>query len=586
MSDKARGRLTDVLVALGLFFGYVTALLRGVKDLGYARDEGFYFQASASYARWFELLFKDRKAAFVPQTVDAFWSANPEHPGLIKGLFALSNLILQKKYHLFALEGTSYRFPAMVLAGLALVLVYLWGAEARGRVAGLAAALLLALMPRFFFQAHLACFDVPIVTMWTLTAYAYWKSLRAPSLLWPVLTGVAFGLALDTKHNAWFLPFLVVAHLVAREVLHRLDARRRGAPDPAFAPSRARGLTALAAMALFGPIVFVALWPHLWHDTLARFRWYASFHLNHEYYNMEFLGKNYWSPPMPRAYAWVMTAATIPGITLLLFFVGLVVRAQARLLSPLAAALQGRSAWLARWAAGRPPPRFDAGSTDLLWLFALGINYAAWVSPGTPIFGGTKHWMTAYSFLALFAGSGFAAVVRALRGELLRHRHRFGWALAAGRSAAPMTALCGVAVLAAPAAETLHAHPWGLSAYTPLVGGAPGAATLGLNRGFWGYTTGALAADLNRDVPKRGSVYVHDTAGPSWDMLATDGRLRRDIRGVWSVAGADFALYHHEKHMRGQEFQAWVAYGTVRPAMVGGLDGVPVILVYKQPARR
>jgi hypothetical protein len=280
-----------------------------------------------------------------------------------------------------------------------------------------------------------------------------------------------------------------------------------------------------------------------------------------------------------------MTATTVPAITLLLFVVGLCARAQARLLAPLAAALRGRAAWIARWAEGRPWPRFDAGSTDLLWLGALGINYAAWTSTGTPIFGGTKHWMTAYPFLALFAGSGFAAVVRALRRELLRHR-RSGWARAAGRTAAPMTALCGVAALAAPALETIHAHPWGLSAYTPLAGGAPGAATLGLNRTFWGYTTGAIAADLDRDVPKRGSVYIHDTAGPSWDMLATDGRLRRDIRGVWSVAGADFALYHHEKHMRGQEFQAWVAYGTVRPTIVGGLDGVPVILVYKAPTAR
>jgi hypothetical protein len=38
--------------------------------------------------------------------------------------------------------------------------------------------------------------------------------------------------------------------------------------------------------------------------------------------------------------------------------------------------------------------------------------------------------------------------------------------------------------------------------------------------------------------------------------------------------------------MRGQEFQAWVAYGTVRPTIVGGLDGVPVILVYKAPTAR
>jgi mRNA-degrading endonuclease HigB of HigAB toxin-antitoxin module len=586
MSDKIRGRLTDALIAVGLFTGYLTALLRSVGDLGYARDEGFYFQASSSYGRWFELLLKDRKAALVPQTLDAFWNANPEHPGLIKGLFALSNLFLQKKHHLFAMEGTSYRFPAMVLGALALVLVYLWGAEARGRTAGLFAALFLGLMPRFFFQAHLACFDVPIVTMWTLTAYAYWKSLRAPSLLWPVLTGVAFGLALDTKHNAWFLPFVVIAHIVGREVIHQLDTRLRGVSDPGFGPSRARSLTALGAMALFGPIVFVTLWPHLWHDTLARLRWYASFHLNHEYYNMEFLGKNYWSPPMPLGYAWVMTATTVPGITLLLFLIGLGARARAELPARIGALLKGKSAAIARWTADSPAPRLDPGSTDLLWLFALVINYAAWISPGTPIFGGTKHWMTAYPFMALFAGCGFDTVVRALRRELLRQRRRFAWALAAGRPALPLTALAGAAVIAAPAAETAHAHPWGLSAYTPLVGGAPGAATLGLNRTFWGYTTGAIVPELNREVPKRGSVYVHDTAGPSWDMLATDGRLRRDIRGVWSVVGADYALYHHEKHMRTQEFQAWVAYGTVRPDIIAGLDGVPVILVYKAPSGR
>ncbi len=586
MTDKIRGRLLDALLSLGLFSGYVIALLRSVQDLGYARDEGFYFQAASSYGRWFELLFKDRKAALVPRTVDTYWNANPEHPGLVKGLFALSNLILQKKHHLFAMEGTSYRFPAMVLGGLALVLVYLWGKEARGRAAGLFAALCLALMPRFFFQAHLACFDVPIVTMWTLAAYSYWKSVRAPSLLWPVLTGIAFGLALDTKHNAWFLPFVVVAHIVAREVIHQLDARWRGVRDPGFAASRLRSLTALGAMALFGPLVFVALWPHLWHDTLARVRWYASFHLNHEYYNMEFLGKNYWSPPMPRGYAWVMTATTVPGITLLLFFVGLATRARARLSALLGAAMKDRSARIARWTANMPAPRFDPGSTDLLWLLGLVVNYAAWTSPNTPIFGGTKHWMTAYPFLALFAGCGFAAVVRELRRELLRHRRRFTWAVAAARPALPVTLLAGASMIAAPAAETFHAHPWGLSAYTPLAGGAPGAATLGLNRGFWGYTTGAIVPDLDREVPKRGSVYIHDTAGPSWDMLATDGRLRRDIRGVWSVAGADFALYHHEKHMRGQEFQAWVAYGTVRPLIIAGLDGVPVILVYKQPPPR
>jgi hypothetical protein len=115
------------------------------------------------------------------------------------------------------------------------------------------------------------------------------------------------------------------------------------------------------------------------------------------------------------------------------------------------------------------------------------------------------------------------------------------------------------------------------------VGGAPGAATLGLNRTFWGYTTGAVVDFLDGEAPRNASVYIHDTAGASWDMMQRDGRIRRDIRGVWGIAGADFGLYHHEKHMLGQEYQNWVAFGTLRPAHIGGLDGVPVIVVYEDP---
>jgi hypothetical protein len=419
-------------------------------------------------------------------------------------------------------------------------------------------------------------------------AYCYWRSLLRPGLLFPLLTGLSFGLALDTKHNSWFLPICFVGHQIGREILHWLSAPASDEENVAFAASRKRSLLALGAMAALGPLVMVALWPWIWRDTLARLRDYALFHLNHEYYNMEFLGKNYWAPPMHLGYAWVMTAATVPVVTLLLFATGLGARARARL-RPLLSGLARRlpRSWapsIERRVAALPRPKFDPASTDLLWLLALLINYAAWLNPKTPIFGGTKHWMTAYPFLALFAGAGFDAVLRAARRELLRLRARFAWAPKVAGSAAPLGLGLGALVFVAPVVETAHSHPWGLSSYSPLVGGAPGAATLGLNRGFWGYTTGAVVSTLNQ-TPKRSTVYIHDTAGQAWDMLLKDGRIRADIRGVWSIAGADYGLYHHEKHMLGQEYQNWVAFGTVRPELVAGLDGVPVILVYKQPPR-
>jgi hypothetical protein len=191
--------------------------------------------------------------------------------------------------------------------------------------------------------------------------------------------------------------------------------------------------------------------------------------------------------------------------------------------------------------------------------------------------------MTAYPFLALFAGAGFSLVQRASIVELFRRRRDMAFLRDLAHAPSVVALVLAVFVLAAPVTEALHAHPWGLSTYSPLVGGAPGGASLGLNRGFWGYTTGAVAGFLNETAARGATVYVHDTAGQSWEMLQRDGRIRRDIRGVGSIAGADFGLYHHEKHMRGQEYQNWVAFGTVRPVYLGGLDGVPVIAVYEDP---
>ena len=563
----------DRLVAAVLASGYIALLLRSVRGLGYARDEGFYFQAAHSYTGWFTLLGKSVKAAFERKAIDGAWAVNHEHPGLIKSLFALSNLWLQQKWHLFSMEGTSFRFPAMVLAGLGLGLVYLWGTAARGRTAGLCAALLFGALPRFFFQAHLACFDAPIVTIWMLCAFCWWRALDRGGYAWPLLTGVAFGLALDTKHNSWFLPILCVTHAVAIQV----EARLRGRGDARLAGQRS--LAALASMALLGPAVFYALWPWIWHDTRARLAEYASFHLNHEYYNMEFLGRTYWTPPMPRAYPWVMTAATVPVVTLALAALGIAIRGRARFGDLLARGV----ARIRRRTLPHPPrpPRVDLASTDLFWLMAIGISYGAWTSPKTPIFGGTKHWMTAYPFLCLFAGAAFAEVVRLVRAALGRGALRARLRRLA-RGPLPEMSIAA-AVLAAPVTETIRSHPWGLSSYTPLVGGAAGAATLGLNRTFWGYTTGAVTDYLNEAAPRGATVYVHDTAWPSWEMLQRDGRLRKDIRGVGTAAGADFALYHHEQHMLGQEYQAWIAFGTDRPSHIDGLDGVPVIWIYRRP---
>lgn len=549
----------DPLIGLCLAALYLALLLATTRDLGYARDEGFYFQAARSYEGWFELLFRSPKAAFDRAAIDRYWTANNEHPALIKSLFALSHKFLHTEWKLIRDEGTSFRFPGMLLSSLAVAVTYLWGRRVSGRVAGVVAALSFAMMPRVFYHSHLDCFDMPVAAMWLFTTYAYWRSISGGGWRWALFTGVLYGLLLNTKHNSWLLPPALIAHFV----IARGDGIWRE-----LRAGRVRAPLALVCMAFIGPVLFYLMWPWIWHDTGRRLAAYVAFHTGHEYYNMEFLGRTYWKPPMPLGYAWVMTLGTVPGVTLLLFAIGLAAAVRR--------AYAVRLPWLARVLGKTKPAPASLEqralfSTELLWLLCILTSYAPWLSKATPIFGGTKHWITAYPFLCLFAAQAFVLACRALCG-FLSERYRV-----------PATLGLAVSVTAAPTAMALGSHPWGLSAYTPLVGGAPGAASLGLNRSFWGYTTGSVAGFVNEHAERGAAVFVHDTAMQSWDQMVKDGRLRSDLRAAWTPAQSSVALYHHEPHMSRVEYQIWVDYGTIAPAHIGTHDGVPVIWVYLRP---
>jgi 4-amino-4-deoxy-L-arabinose transferase-like glycosyltransferase len=571
-TDAKKRALTDHAIGVGLAFAYVTWLLATARSLGFGRDEGFYFRAATDYARWFAVLFETPARAFEQGTIDASWSDNHEHPALMKSLFALSWMFLHERLKVFSDASTAFRLPGMAMAGVSLWVTYLFGTRAYCRRAGIAAAVLLGLMPNVFFHAHLACFDVPIMAMWTLCIYVYWRSHVEGGLLWAVASGVVYGLTLETKHNAWFLPAVFILHALVANARDMARGVRRGLlPVP----------TSLIAMATIGPLVFYALWPWIWNDTIDRVRWYVNFHLNHEYYNIEFLHKNYWGPPSPKAYAPVMIAATVPLVTLTLFAIGAFERLKnlgARAVAAVAARLEslvsrGRVA-RALGSAARLSSQSDPNETDVLIMLGFAIPLAPFFLSKTPIFGGTKHWLPSYPMLALLAGVGFDRIAGALKRAL-------------PTTLAPYKARLAVAALFAsvtigPLAVTAHSHPFGLSAYTPLVGGTAGGADLGLCRQFWGFTTQSLAPYLERAAPPHASLYLHDTTWDSWQRLVDEKRVRPDIRGAGSPAEADLCMVQHELHMEEVELACWVTDGHDNPDYVLTHDGVPIISVFRR----
>lgn len=582
--DATGIKLRDYLVALLLFAASFAALGLAQRDQGVMRDEATYFHAAESYWRWFEELGTNikkgqTKRSFTVKAISRDWSANNEHPVLLKSLFGLSwrafrttHPKLGKRRGIPAGLGwmseiSAFRLPGWFFTAFCVALLYLFGVRIESRVTGLAAALLYITIPRVFFHGQLACFDSAVTTMWLLVVYAYYRALDRAR--WSIVAGLVFGLALATKHNAWFIPALLLIHYLV--VIW---------PDISLQPLKLpRAPLVFFAMALLGPVVFYAHWPWLWFDTVKHLTFYFSFHLKHSFYNMEYLGVNYGLPPLPISYPFGMTLFTVPTVLLVLAPIGYWIYTRYHVLTV-----------LSRWVGVRPPAfdsrfRYPARRSWLrpakgldprigLLLLLNGVFPLLLIAlPWTPIFGGTKHWMPAYPFLCLLAGVALSRLVVRLRERGLLWRS-LGYAL--------------VALVAVPGAlNTWQTHPYGLSQYNTLAGGPAGGADLGLNRQFWGYAPRQLLPWLNARAVRNARVYFHDLNAGSQQAYVRDGLLRPDIRySGYEHPGIDssqLAMVVHELHFNKYDYWIWSAYGSPVPAKVLTLASVPLVSVYARP---
>ena len=567
MNDRVPGwvkKRPDLFIGLGIAVVYVAWLLATARSLGFSRDEGFYFSAATEYEKWFKILLDSPKRAFEQNVVDGLWHSNSEHPSLMKSLFAISHWLFHEKWQIFADSSTAWRFPGMCMMGLALFVTYRFATEAFSRRAGIVAAIALGLMPRIFYHAHLACFDIPIMAMWTSTIYVYWRAEKEKGFRWAIFAGIMYGLTLETKHNAWMMPAVFLPHalLVHGRAMSRYSTLTRRLPIP----------RSLVMMVLLGPIVFVGLWPWLWNDTANRIQAYAQFHLNHEYYNIEYLGRTYFGPPSPISYMPVMILATVPSATLVLFAIGAFDRLRlllARLVSWISVSTKRKLRWPAE-----APPR-DRLHTDVLLFLGAAVALGPFILSKTPIFGGTKHWITAYPFLCMFAGRGFDLAWTALRALIEKRAPLEGNRLHAASAITIAITFSGAL------AVTVHSHPFGLSSYVPAVGGTAGGADLGLNRQFWGFTTQSLDPWLEKNAKPNESFFFMDTAWPSWQRMEEEKRLP-PLRGVGSPAEADISIVHLEQHIVEVDYNIWTEYKTTTPTYVLTHDGVPIITLYRK----
>jgi hypothetical protein len=464
-------------------------------------------------------------------------------------------------------EVRAQRASTAIFGALLTALLVLAGHALAGAGGAVLAPALFWLVPRHLHAGLVATPDLASAALWLATVVAWRRTLRAPAagagLRSAATIGVAFGAALATRLDAWLLLVALAVHAAALAISVR---RRREAPaaetggeiagadGAGSAPPTARGeerpdagkrgaVLALASMAIVGPILLFALWPSLLADPSRLAAALAPGTLSPEgawhHLGAPLAGR------FPPSYPLVLTALTVPAAILWAYAGG-------------AAHAIARTVRLGR-EEGLP-----AASDDLVLLLAAAAPFLGAMTGLAPLTAGVRPWLPAMPFLALLAARALARAAE------------LAWPARRG------TVLAGLAILVLYPAlrQVAHAFPAGASAWSELAGGAPGAASRGLQRQDGGEAAGAILPELNDRARGGARVWWPRTDPGAVAAWTRSGRLREDLALAAGPDDADIVVAAIDGASRDDEYRAWAALRTARPVAAAYLDDVPLVFVY------
>jgi hypothetical protein len=450
----------------------------------------------------------------------------------------------------FASGTLRARLGNMLINSLAVSFVFLLVARQFSVLAGLAGALFLLTLPRYFYHAHLSALDVPVTALIVVTLYVFWSTCEQGHWRYDILLGLCYGLAVGTKINAAFL----VLSLGIWVLLFKRES---------FLWRR------LAIMCGAGLITWLAIWPWMYFDTLLRIHEFIGFMTsNHHQIGQWYLGKFYLPPPWH--FPWVMLVAVTPLALLILSGVG---------------------AWICL--AKRDSRPFGVfvliHVLSPLLILSLGI---------TTVYDNDRLFMPAFPLLMALAGIGVYGLVR--------------WILsvpALSQSKLPVKAAISAAVLLAFVSPYLlyegKIYPHLLSYYSASVGGLPGAKRLGLEATYWSDTYKEVVPFINENAKPGDIVWVQEWSQQVMFTYQFTGLLRGDIKLAggyeipdfyrpWDHATviadhtkANFVVYQQRDTFLGPQgyqnpFNDWLK--AKQPVMQIERDGVVLLSVYRNQA--
>ncbi|BDG05773.1 glycosyltransferase family 39 protein [Anaeromyxobacter oryzae] len=456
--------------------------------------------------------------------------------------------------------GVPHRFALRLAAALAgallAALLALLGHELAGAPGAILAPALYLLVPRHLVLGAVATPDGLAAALGLGTVWAYRLAGRSRRRLGAaVAAGCLFGLAIAARLDAWILLPVLATHAALLRTMRRRAAAAAAAaddadtaaadPTAAALEARLRGIPlAVAAMALVAPLVLAALWPALLVHPL---RVLAG--TVHSAAGLPYLGARLAAARPPLGYPLVVTALSVPAGVLLCYAGGV-----------------AHAAWRLRRALRRGEAGVDPGDELLLLLGATAPLLAAQAGVA-PLVGGVRPWLLAFPFLAVLGARALLAAART------------AWP----SRARPVAASLALLVLYPALRASVHAWPALGGAWSALAGGAPGAASLGMQRQEPGEAARAILPELAARARPGARVLWLGVAPEAVAVYAADGALRPDLGLAADAASADLTVAVLDGGSRDAEYQAWSELRTSHPVTGVFLDEVPLVLVYARP---
>jgi 4-amino-4-deoxy-L-arabinose transferase-like glycosyltransferase len=514
------------------FFGLIAILVVSaslifptLSDMGITYDEEFYFERSRSYLRWIYFLRDHKlKGIFDATVINRYWSATDHHPALAKILMGIT----WRLFNPLASQLFSYRFANAALFLILQAALYVFALRNFGRMVALFSTFALLFMPRVFGHAHIAALDTPMTVMWFLCTCAFLRAME--SVRWRVYGAILYGLALNTKINAFILPLPLALWGL---IYYRREAARN-----------------FLYWALIAPVVWFVTWPWLWRDTFSKLFEYLSFHFAspaHSTIPVYYFGQRYMYSPAPWHYPFILSAVTIPATIFLVGLLGVIKVVRER------------------------------NNVGLLVLFSFVMPLLICALPHISKYDGVRLFLPAFPFFALLSGIGLKWMVELILASFssLRTNAFFKNALI----------ITLITILLIPGAlATCTIHPYELSYYNELVGGVTGAHKIGMESTYWGDSFAGAFDFINHDFPRRARFTCLAFQPLVLLTYKEFGILRRDIEitGVpkEKLSELDYAALICRQG--GFNKRLWKLYRYGKPTYTISVDDVPLLLIYEK----